>query len=115
MAHIKSGKLKALATGGLSRTSFLPDSPTLDELGLKGFNGGAWLGLFAPAGTPKPIVERLHKELNSALQDPEVIKRLQGLGSEILMSKTPAEFDEFIQNEYVKWGQRVKESGAKIE
>ena len=115
MPHIKAGKLKALATGGLSRTSFLPDSPTLDELGLKGFNGGAWLGLFAPAGTPKPIVERLHKELNSALQDPEVIKRLQGLGSEILMSKTPAEFDEFIQNEYVKWGQRVKESGAKIE
>ena len=115
MPHIKAGKLKALATGGLTRTSFLPDTPTLDELGLKGFNGGAWLGLFAPAGTPKPIVERLHKELNSALQDPEIIKRLQGLGSEILMSKSPIEFDEFLQVEYVKWGQRVRESGAKIE
>jgi len=115
MPHIKAGKLKALATGGLTRTSFLPDTPTLDELGLKGFNGGAWLGLFAPAGTPKPIVERLHKELNSALQDPEIIKRLQGLGSEILMSKSPTEFDEFLQVEYVKWGQRVRESGAKIE
>jgi tripartite-type tricarboxylate transporter receptor subunit TctC len=113
--HIKAGKLKALATGGLTRTSFLPDVPTVDEIGLKGFNGGAWLGLFAPAGTPKAIVERLHKELNLTMQDPEVLKRLQGLGAETLLSKNPAEFEEFIQNEYVKWGQRVKESGAKIE
>jgi tripartite-type tricarboxylate transporter receptor subunit TctC len=113
--HIKAGKLKALATGGLTRTSFLPEVPTVDELGLKGFNGGAWLGLFAPAGTPKAIVERLHKELNLTMQEPEVIKRLQVLGSETLLSKNPAEFEEFIQNEYVKWGQRVKESGAKIE
>jgi tripartite-type tricarboxylate transporter receptor subunit TctC len=67
MPHIKSGKLKALATGGLTRTSFAPDVPTVDELGLKGFNGGAWLGLFSPAGTPRPIVDRLHKELNAAL------------------------------------------------
>jgi len=113
--HIKAGKLKALATGGLTRTSFLPDVPTVDELGFKGFNGGAWLGLFAPAGTPKAIVERLHRELNLTMQEPEVIKKLQGLGSETLLSKNPAEFEEFIQSEYVKWGQRVKESGAKIE
>lgn len=113
--HIKAGKLKALATGGLVRTPFLPDVPTLDELGLKGFNGGAWLGLFAPAGTPKVIVERLHRELNATLQEPEILKRMQGLGSEVLISKNPAEFEEFIQGEYVKWGQRVKDSGAKIE
>jgi len=113
--HIKAGKLKALATGGLTRTSFLPDVPTVDEQGFKGFNDGAWLGLFAPAGTPKAIVERLHKELNITMQDPDVIKKLQGLGSETLLSKNPAEFEEFIQSEYVKWGQRVKESGAKIE
>jgi len=113
--HIKAGKLKTLATGGLTRTSFLPDVPTVDEQGFKGFNGGAWLGLFAPAGTPKAIVERLHKELNITMQDPDVIKKLQGLGSETLLSKNPAEFEEFIQSEYVKWGQRVKESGAKIE
>jgi len=74
MPHIKSGKLKALATGGLTRTSFAPDVPTVDELGLKGFNGGAWLGLFSPAGTPRPIVDRLHKELNTALEDPEIVK-----------------------------------------
>jgi tripartite-type tricarboxylate transporter receptor subunit TctC len=113
--HIKAGKLKPLATGGITRTSFLPDVPTLDELGLKGFNGGAWLGLFAPAGTPKAIVDRLNKELNATLQEPEVVKRMFGLGSEILTSKNPTEFEEFIQSEYVKWGQRVKESGAKIE
>jgi len=113
--HIRAGKLKALATGGLTRTSFLPDVPTVDELGLKGFNGGAWLGLFAPVGTPKAIVERLHRELNLTMQESEVIKKLQGLGSETLLSKNPAEFEEFIQSEYLKWGQRVKESGAKIE
>ena len=113
--HIKAGKLKALATGGLTRTSFLPDVPTVDELGLKGFNGGAWLGLFAPAGTPKAIVERLHRELNLTMQEPDVVKKLQGLGAETLLSKNPAEFEEFIQSEYIKWGQRVKESGAKIE
>ena len=115
MPHIKSGKLKALATGGLTRTSFAPDVPTVDELGLKGFNGGAWLGLFSPAGTPRPIVDRLHKELNAALEDSEIVKRMLGIGSEVLMSKNPSEFEEFIKVEYQKWGQRVKESGAKIE
>jgi tripartite-type tricarboxylate transporter receptor subunit TctC len=115
LPHIKAGKLRALGTGGLTRTGFLPDVPTLDEIGLKGFNGGAWLGLFAPAGTPKVLVERFHKELNTILGDPEISKKLMGIGSEILTSKTPAEFDEFIESEYVKWGQRVKESGAKIE
>ena len=93
MPHIKSGKLKALATGGLTRTSFAPDVPTVDELGLKGFNGGAWLGLFSPAGTPRPIVDRLHKELNAALEDPEIVKRMLGIGSEVLMSKNPSEFE----------------------
>jgi hypothetical protein len=115
LPHIKAGKLRALATGGLTRTVFLPDVPTLDESGLKGFNGGAWLGLLAPAGTPQALVDRYSKELNIALADPEISKRLMGLGSEILTSKNPAEFEEFIQSEYVKWGQRVKESGAKIE
>ena len=65
--HIKAGKLRALATGGLTRTALLPEVPTLDELGVKGFNGGAWLGLFAPAVTPKALVERFHKELNRTL------------------------------------------------
>ncbi len=115
LPHIKAGKLRALATGGLTRTVFLPDVPTLDESGLKGFNGGAWLGLLAPAGTPQVLIDRYHKELNAALADSEISKRLMGIGSEILTSKNPAEFDEFIQSEYVKWGQRVKESGAKIE
>ncbi len=113
--HIKAGKLRALATGGLTRTALLPEVPTLDELGVKGFNGGAWLGLFAPAVTPKALVERFHKELNSTLEDPEISKKLMGIGSEILMSKNPIEFDEFLESEYIKWGQRVKESGAKIE
>jgi tripartite-type tricarboxylate transporter receptor subunit TctC len=115
MPHIKAGKLKAVATGGLTRSQFAQDIPTLDEQGLTGFNGGAWLGLLAPAGTPKPIIDKLHKELNSILDDPDVIKRLNELGSEPLKSSNPAEFSAFIQTEYTKWGQRVRDSGAKIE
>jgi tripartite-type tricarboxylate transporter receptor subunit TctC len=115
MPHIKAGKLKAVATGGLTRSQFAQDVPTLDEQGLTGFNGGAWLGLLAPAGTPKPIIDKLHKELNAILDDPDVIKRLNELGSESLKSNSPAEFSAFIQTEYTKWGQRVRDSGAKIE
>ena len=115
MPHIKAGKLKAVATGGLTRSQFAQDLPTLDEQGLTGFNGGAWLGLLAPAGTPKPIIDKLHKELNAILDDPDVIKRLNELGSESLKSNSPAEFSTFIQTEYTKWGQRVRDSGAKIE
>jgi len=73
------------------------------------------LGLLAPAGTPKPIVDKLHKELNTILDDPDVVKRLNELGSEPLKSNTPTEFSAFIQTEYAKWGQRVRDSGAKIE
>jgi tripartite-type tricarboxylate transporter receptor subunit TctC len=99
----------------MTRSQFAQDVPTLDEQGLTGFNGGAWLGLLAPAGTPKPIVDKLHKELNAILDDPDVIKRLNELGSEPLKSNTPTEFSAFIQTEYTKWGQRVRDSGAKIE
>jgi tripartite-type tricarboxylate transporter receptor subunit TctC len=112
--HIKAGKLKAVGTGGLTRSQFAQDVPTMDEQGLTGFNGGAWLGFLAPAGTPKSIVDKLNKELNTILDDPEVIKRLYDLGSEPLKS-SPSEFSSFIQSEFVKWGQRVRESGAKIE
>ena len=115
MPHIKAGKLKAVATGGMTRSQFAQDVPTLDEQGLTGFNGGAWLGLLAPAGTPKSIVDKLHKELNAILDDPDVIRRLNELGSEPLKSNTPTEFSAFIQTEYTKWGQRVRDSGAKIE
>jgi len=114
MPHVKSGRLRALATSGISRSQFAPEIPTVDEQGLPGFDAGAWLGLLAPAGTPKPIIDRLNKELNLILDEPDTRKRLLGLGSEPLKS-TPEEFAAHIRSEYAKWGQRVRESGAKIE
>ena len=114
MPHVKAGTLKALAVSTLSRSKFAPEIPTLNELGVTGFDAGAWLGLLAPAGTPKPIVEKLNRELNAILDEPETQKRLLALGAEILKS-TPDEFAAYIKSEHEKWGNRVRQSGAKVE
>ena len=114
MPHVRSGRLKALATSGKTRSPFAPEIPTVAEQGLASFDAGAWLGLLAPAGTPKAIVERLNRELNAALAEPETRKRLLDQGSEP-MSSTPEEFTAHIASELTKWGQRVRDSGAKIE
>ncbi len=113
MPHVKAGTLKALAVSTLSRSKFAPEIPTLSELGVSGFDAGAWLGLLAPAGTPKPIVEKLNRELNAILDEPETQKRLLALGAEILKS-TPDEFAAYIKNESEKWGNLVRQSGAKV-
>ena len=112
--HVKSGRLKALATSGKARSPFAPEIPTLQEQGVAGYDAGAWLGLFAPAATPRPIVERLNRELNLILAEPDTRKRLFDQGSEPLSSSAD-EFTAFIASEYTRWGQRVRDSGAKIE
>ena len=114
MPHVKAGTLKALAVSTLTRSKFSPEIPTLNELGVTGFDAGAWLGLLAPAGTPKPIIEKLNRELNAILDEPESQKRLLALGAETLKS-TPDEFAVFIKSEREKWGNRVRQSGAKLE
>jgi tripartite-type tricarboxylate transporter receptor subunit TctC len=114
MPHVKAGKLKALAVSTKDRSKFAPEIPTLNELGVTGFDAGAWLGMLAPTGTPKPIVEKLNSELNAILDEPETQRRLLALGAEILKS-TPEEFSAHIKREHEKWGKLVRESGAKIE
>lgn len=114
MPHVKAGTLKALAVSTLSRSKFAPEIPPLNELGVTGFDAGAWLGLLAPAGTPKPIVDKLNRELNAILDEPETQKRLLALGAEILKS-SPDEFAAYIKSEREKWGNRVRQSGAKVE
>jgi len=79
-----------------------------------GFEGGAWLGFVGPAGTPRPIVERLNRELNQIVEEPETRKRMADAGSEILKT-TPEEFGTLIRNEFAKWGRVVRESGAKLD
>ena len=110
----KSGKLRALAVTGLKRSPLVPELPTLDEAALKGYEIVGWNGLFVPAGTPRPIVTRLHGETVKMLTQPEVRDRLATLGAEGVGS-SPDEFRAFVKAEIVKWARVVKEAGLKVE
>ena len=114
LAHVKAGKLRALAVSTGKRFSQLPEVPTVAESGLPGFDVGFWLGALAPAGTPRPIIDKLNVAMQKALRDPEVVQRLAGLGVEII-GNTPDEFARVIRADIVKWGKVVRESGAKAD
>ena len=114
LPQIKSGKLKALGYGGAVRSRLLPDLPTVSEAALPGYEAAQWWGLFAPAGTPKAIVDRLHKELAVIMkaEDTQKTFEVQGAEPDLLAS---AEFIKFIEAEGVKWGKVVKEGNIKGE
>jgi len=114
LGFIKSGQLRALAVTTLKRTAILPDVPTIDELGLRGFDATTWHGLVAPAGTPPAIIARLHDATVAALGDPTVRQSLGGLGVDIV-GDTPEEFSAYIKAEIPKWAAVVKASGAKLD
>jgi tripartite-type tricarboxylate transporter receptor subunit TctC len=114
VAHIKAGKLRPLATTGVTRSPQLPDVPTLAESGLAGYSAYVWMGLLAPKGTPPAIVERLHRELKASLAAPEVKAFFNEAGVEIVGS-TAAEFDAYFREERDRWARVVKETGAKID
>jgi tripartite-type tricarboxylate transporter receptor subunit TctC len=114
LPQIKSGKLKALGYGGGARSRLLPELPTVSEAGLPGYEASQWWGLFAPTGTPKAIVERLHRELAVILkaEDTQKTFEVQGAEPDLL---GPAEFVKFIEREGAKWGKVVKEGNIKGE
>jgi tripartite-type tricarboxylate transporter receptor subunit TctC len=114
MPHIRAGRLRALATSSLNRTPFAPDVPTVAEQGVPGFEGGAWLGFVAAAATPRPIIDRLNRELNQILEEPDTRRRMSDAGSEILKS-TPEEFASFMRAEHSKWARVVRESGTRLD
>ena len=117
MAQIKAGKLKALAVTSATRSSALPDLPTIEEVGgpaLKGFEASSWFGLLAPAGTPADIVTRVQQETAKALGSPALKERLQAQGA-IPSGNTSAEFAQLIAAESAKWAKVVKASGAKVD
>ena len=115
LPQIKAGKLKALAVTSAQRSAALPDVPTIAEAGpVKGFEASSWFGLFAPAGTPADIVNRIQQETARALQSPLVRERLLAQGA-IPGGQSPAEFASFIAAETKKWAQVVKVSGAKVD
>jgi tripartite-type tricarboxylate transporter receptor subunit TctC len=113
--QLKAGKLKAIGVSALKRSSSLPEVPTMDELGLKGFEITQWQAVVMPAGTPKPIVDRLHREVVKALKMPDVIERLATQGGNELVGNTPAEFASVIKKDLAKYAKLVKEAGIKIE
>jgi tripartite-type tricarboxylate transporter receptor subunit TctC len=114
VAHIKAGKLRALAVSGSTRSPQLPEVPTLAEAGVPGYSAYVWLGLLAPKGTPAAIVERLHRELKAALGAPEVRSHFSEAGIEPVGS-SPAEMDAWFRDERDRWARIVKETGARID
>jgi tripartite-type tricarboxylate transporter receptor subunit TctC len=116
LPHIKSGRLKALAVTSLQRSAALPELPTIAETGgvLKGFDASSWFGLFAPAGTPTEIVNRIQQETAKSFQSPVLKERLLSQGA-IPGGQPSAEFVKFIAAETRKWAQVVKTSGAKVD
>jgi len=114
LPHIKSGKLKMLGVSGNKRSPLLPDVPTISEAGVPGYEAMMWWGLFAPAGTPEVVVERLNKELMVIMNSGETKKIFENQGAEAdLMG--PVEFTKFIQLETAKWSKVIKEGNIKGE
>ena len=107
--HLAGGKLRPLAVTSPKRMAELPDVPTLQELGVPGFEAQAWWGMLAPAGTPDAIVNKMHAALQKALQEPAVKERLQQMGV-VITATSPAELDRFVRNEIDKWGKVVREN-----
>jgi tripartite-type tricarboxylate transporter receptor subunit TctC len=112
--HIQDGKVRPLAVTTLRRSAVLPDIPTIDELGLKGFDATTWHGLVAPARTPREIIVTLNRALAATLEDASVKKSLADLGVDII-GGTPEEFAAYIKSEIPKWTEIVKASGAKLD
>jgi tripartite-type tricarboxylate transporter receptor subunit TctC len=114
LPHIKAGKLRALAVTTNKRSVALPDVPTLDEAGLKGFNLGTWFGILAPAGTPAPIIDRVSKEIVRIVNQPEFKKKMEELGAETIGS-TPAQMARQIKDDTDRFAKLVKDAKVTIE
>jgi len=108
----RAGKVTILASSGATRSTALPDVPTFGELGLKGVEAMGWFGFFAPAKTPKPLVEALNRGINAALRSPDVAAKLSGVGMDPATG-TPEEFARILAADYAQWGPVVKASGFK--
>ena len=114
LPQIRGGKLRALGVGGLKRSQTIPEVPTIAEAGVPGYEAINWWGIVAPAGTPRPIVTRLHREITAIQQSPEMQKRFQAEAVEAVQMDT-AEFGRYIEAEITKWGKLVKQAGIRAE
>lgn len=112
--HVRSDRLRAIATTSLKRSDAIPGVPTIAET-LPGYEVSQWYGVLAPAGTPKDIVSRLHGEIIKATKQPQVMQQLEKVGANALGSKSPGQFAEHINREMEKWGDVVRKSGVPLE
>jgi len=107
MPYVKGGKLKAVGVAGDKRSALMPDVPTLKEQGIAGVDVSQWYAIFAPAKTPRPVIDQLNKALNQVLSDKSVIQRLEGHGAEV-STMTPDQLRSYVQQEQVKWKKVVQ-------
>lgn len=113
-AQVKAGRVRALAVTTAKRSALAPELPTIAESGLPGFDVSTWFGIFVPAGTPRPVVDRLHDEFVKALAAPDVREKMLNLGAEPV-GNTPEEFAAYVRSEAAKYAKLVKASGAKVD
>jgi tripartite-type tricarboxylate transporter receptor subunit TctC len=113
LPHLQSGKIRGIAVTSAARTSLLPDLPAVAEV-LPGYDGIAWIGMVAPASTPKPIVEKLNAEIVRYMRARDTVDRMAALGTEVYTT-TPAEFDAFLRRELANWGKVVAATGVKVD
>jgi len=114
LAQIKAGRLRAIAISSAKRVPSLPDVPTLTEAGFPGVEDYTWIGIFLPAGTAAPIVQRLNDAVNRAIQSPDLRERLAAQAFDPA-SGSPQQFAEYVKTEITKWGKVVRETGAKAD
>jgi tripartite-type tricarboxylate transporter receptor subunit TctC len=114
VSHVNSGKLKALGTSGKARSSVTPNIPTIAEAGVPGYEATIWLGLMAPAATPKPILERLSAEVNKVINAPDIKDNWTKQGAQPMGMK-PDDFGAFLKEDVAKWAKVVKAAGAKAD
>ena len=115
ISFVQAGRLKPLGISTTKRIDALPQVPTMIEAGFPDMVSSSWQGVFVPAGTPRPIVEKLHAALLTTMESPEVKQRFAGGGVDVMTSKTPEDFTGFVAAETARWGKVAKESGATVD
>lgn len=112
--HIRSGRLRALGVTSRKRIAQLPDVPTLDESGVRGYESEIWLGLAAPAATPPALIDQLNQSVRQVMSSPEVVSRLQGQGIDVLLS-TPAQMRQRALDDLKRWGDIIRSAGIRLD
>lgn len=114
LPHIKAGKMKVIGVSGAQRSVLLPDVPTVAESGVPGYEVNVWFGMQVPAGTPRPVVEKLNRDIVTLLKEPDVVKRFRDQGVEVVAS-TPEQFSTLVHSEVAKWTQLINDANIRIE